>query len=68
MGLKQGPGAEADTPLGFGQQWQQPIIDARRRAVIGMEGDEDGARRGDLVGVARERACTEEGVLHCRPG
>ena len=47
VGLKQGGGAEADTPLGFGQQWQQPIIDARRRAVIGVEGDEDGARRGD---------------------
>ena len=65
--MKQWPGAEADAPLGFGQQWEQPIVDVRRRAVIGVEGDKDGARRGDLVGVAGERACTQEGVLHRRP-
>jgi hypothetical protein len=66
--LKQGPGADVDAPLGFGQQREQPIVDVRRRAVIGVKGDEDGACRGDLVGVARERARTQEGVLHCRPG
>jgi hypothetical protein len=44
---------KVDARFGFGQQWEQPIVDMRWRAVIGVKGDEDGARCGDLVGVAR---------------
>ena len=54
MGVKQGGGAEFDAPLGFRQQWVQPIVDVRRRAVVGMQGDQDRARLGDDVRVARK--------------
>ena len=55
-------------PLGFRQQWAQPIVDVRRRAVVGMQSDQDRARLGDDVRVARKCACTQERVLYCRPG
>ena len=56
-----------DAPLGFRQQWVQPIVDVRRRAVVGMQSDQDGARLGDAVRVARKCACTQERVFCCRP-
>jgi hypothetical protein len=38
------------------------------RAVVGMQGDQDWARLGDDVRVARKRACTQKRVFYCRPG
>jgi hypothetical protein len=66
--VKQRGGAALDAPLGFRQQWVQPIVDVRRRAVVGMQTDQDRARLGDDLRIARKCACTQERVFYGRPG
>jgi hypothetical protein len=53
VGVEQRIVAARDAPSGVGEQRPQEVLYAVGRAVVGVQGDEDGARLGDDVRVLR---------------